>query len=118
LATEAAALDEALAALISATQAAVAAPNANLGLANATLYLNATGHVIVAWLWLRQAMIAQKALSGGAALGDDEGFYRGKLGACRYFFRYELPKIHTEFALVKSLDDTCLAFDPADFGAV
>lgn len=78
-----------------------------LATANATIYLNSFGHVVVAWLWLQQAMAAQAAL--GSAEGDDKMFYQGKLAACRYFFRYELPQVHTNLALLDQLDDTCLA---------
>lgn len=78
-----------------------------LATANATIYLNSFGHVVVAWLWLQQAMVAQAALE--SAEGDDKYFYQGKLAACRYFFRYELPPVHTNLALLDQLDDTCLA---------
>ena len=115
---EAAELREAMSALVAATAAALGAENANQGLANATLYLNAFGHVVIAWLWLKQALIAEVAIAEGRAVGDDAAFYRGKLGACRYFFRYELPKVHAEFALVRTLDGTCLDFAPDDFGQV
>ena len=56
-------------------------------LANATVYLEATGHLVVAWLWLEQLLAA----------GDSEGsFYDGKRAAARYFFRFELPSHRTE----------------------
>ncbi len=43
------------------------ASDANRGLANATLFLNSFGHVVIAWLWLKQALIAEKALANGAS---------------------------------------------------
>jgi butyryl-CoA dehydrogenase len=107
-------LRAALDALRMATTAAVSCNHANLGLANATLYLDAFGHVVIAWLWLWQGLAASKALAAGASSAD-ESFYRGKLATCRYFFRYELPKVHAVFALVGSLDNTCSSFDPDDF---
>ncbi|MCO6186505.1 acyl-CoA dehydrogenase [Rhizobium sp. L1K21] len=118
LTQEAEALKSALSAMTSATETVLACEDANKGLANATLYLNSFGHVVIAWLWLKQAIAASKAIAAGKAVGDDETFYKGKLGAFRYFYRYELPKVHAEFALVQSLDDTCLNFAPDDFGAV
>lgn len=114
LAEEAGRLMSALNALRKTTDEAVACEDANLGLANATLYLDAFGHVIVGWMWLWQGLAASNALAAGVSSGD-ERFYRGKLAACRYFFRYELPKVHATFALVGSLDDTCSSFDPEDF---
>jgi len=56
-------------------------------LANATPFLQAFGHVVVAWLWLDVALAAERAT---AAL--EPGKLAGKLAAMRYFFAYELPK--------------------------
>jgi butyryl-CoA dehydrogenase len=81
------------------------------GLANASVYLEAMGHVVVAWMWLRQAVAATRGLK--SARGEDADFYRGKLAACRYFFRWELPRIGPQLALLDSLDSTCLEAQPA-----
>lgn len=76
----------------------------DLALANATLYLEAAGHVVVAWLWLDQLLVVQ---------GDD-GFARGKRAATQYFFAYELPKTSPTFDLLSTLDRTALDLDPGD----
>ena len=60
-------------------------------LADATLFLEATGIICVGWMWLKQAVSAQKALNAGASEKD---FYFGKLETSRYFMEYELPKIN------------------------
>jgi acetyl-CoA dehydrogenase-like protein/acyl-CoA dehydrogenase-like protein len=86
-----------------------AAHDLERGLANASVYLEALGHVVVAWMWLRQALAATRAGASGA----DADFYRGKLAACRYFFRWELPRIGPQLALLDSLDSTCLEAQPA-----
>jgi butyryl-CoA dehydrogenase len=109
---EAAALKAAAEALTDTTAAALACADLNAGLANATLYLDAFGQVVVAWLWLDQALAAAR---GRAASPADRAFYEGKLAACRYFFRYELPKAHAQFALVRALDETCLRLEPEHF---
>jgi butyryl-CoA dehydrogenase len=83
-----------------------------LGLANATLYLDMLGHVVIAWMWLRQAMTALRKRHAEDANLD---FLDGKLAACRYFFLYELPKARTQRALLDSLDDTTLAMKPQWF---
>ena len=77
----------------------------DLFLANAHLYLEMLGHTTMAWVWLQQALVAQRALP---AAGSDSAFYEGKLRACRYFFRYELPKAATQAQQLMTLDDTCL----------
>lgn len=115
---EAKSLKAAIGALVAALQAVGATSDANHGLANATLFLNSFGHVVIAWLWLKQALVAEMALADGVSKGAETTFYRGKLGACRYFFRYELPKVRAELALVASLDTTCLDFASEDFGAL
>ena len=64
-------------------------------LANASLYLEAVGHVVVAWLWLEQAITAAEHT------GD---FYDGKRAAARYFFTHELPRIQPQLDVLESLD--------------
>ncbi|MEK7862546.1 MAG: acyl-CoA dehydrogenase, partial [Chloroflexota bacterium] len=82
-------------------------------LANATLYLDSLGHVVVAWRWLVQALAATRALPAAGAA--DRDFYAGKLAACRFFFRYELPRITPVLALLRTLDDTALGIADTGF---
>ncbi len=76
-------------------------------LANASVYLRLFGHVIVAWMWLRQANTAVRHLAGDPS-DSDRNFYLGKLQAARYFFGWELPTVQQDIALLESLDHTCL----------
>ena len=76
-------------------------------LANAGIYLDTFGHVVIAWLWLRQAVIAAAALPGASAV--EGAFYRGKLQACQYFYRYELATVPERLTLLAAGDETCLA---------
>jgi len=76
----------------------------DLFLANANSALEMLGHTVVGWMWLRQAVAAAKALPD--ARGDDEGFYRGKLQAARFFAVYELPKVRAHADLLASADPT------------
>jgi hypothetical protein len=87
--------------------------NPELALANATLYLDALGHVVVAWRWLEQALAAEAALP--AARGEDREFLAGKLAACRFFFRHELPRTGPPLSLLRTLDDTALTIPDAGF---
>ncbi len=77
----------------------------NVTLANATLFLEAFGHLVVAWQWLEQAMVAQAATPASDA---DRDFYAGKLQAARYFLRWELPRIGPMLDLLDSIDTTTL----------
>ncbi len=74
-----------------------------VALANATPYLEAVGHVVVAWLWLEQLVTAH---------GREGDFYEGKRAAAAYFFRHELPRTGPQFALVASRDRTVLDVSP------
>ena len=87
--------------------------NTNLFLANATVYLEMMGRIVMSWIWLRQAIVATRAIGG--AQGDDKAFYEGKIQACHYFIRWELPKAQTEANLLESLDPTCLEMTDASF---
>ena len=93
--------------------APVLATNPTLALANAVLFLEAFGHTVIAWIWLRQALAAQRGLTNGIAADAD--FYRGKLAACRWFYRWELPKTKQWHELLRSLDDTTLTMPPESF---
>jgi alkylation response protein AidB-like acyl-CoA dehydrogenase len=84
------------------TQALYGAGDMNKTLANASAYLEAFGHAVVAWIWLQQALLAV------GKTGHDADFYRGKLQACAYFFKWELPKVHAQLDLLESIDTTTL----------
>jgi alkylation response protein AidB-like acyl-CoA dehydrogenase len=105
---EAAALAAELAAavdrLVEVTAVLHAHADAEERLANATLYLEAAGHIVVAWIWLEQFL---------AAAGRDDDLGNGKRQATRYFFRFELPKVGPQLDLLASLDRTALDTDPA-----
>ena len=60
-------------------------------LANATAYLDLVNRTVIAWLWLRQALVASNALAATTA-ESEQNFYRGKLQAARYWFGWELPR--------------------------
>ena len=66
---------------------------------NASLALSAFGHIVVAWLWLDQAIAAM-------ALPDEKRAQRAaKLATCRYFCETELPKVAHPLQLVGSAND-------------
>ena len=93
------------------------------GLANASLYLDMFGRVTMAWIWLRQALAACRALDCSLDDGLDEGlddakpsmpqgerdFYEGKLQAARFYIEWELPKTIQQAALLS--DNNQLFFD-------
>ena len=95
----AAQLDAAWQRLVGVTTAMFASGDIDAAMANSVIYLEAFGHIVVAWMWLEQV------LPPARAAGD---FYDGKRQAARYFFRYELPKTAPQLDLLESLDRTTL----------
>ncbi len=85
-----------------ATKAAWATGQPEEALANATPYLQAFGHVVIAWVWLDVALCAQPR-----AGRMDEAQRQGLLAACRYFFRHDLPLVAAWLKVVETRDDTC-----------
>ena len=110
LAEHANALAGALKAVRYATRAAWASGVPEEALANATPYMQAFGHTVLAWLWLDVALCAQSRLAAGA---DDA--LQGKLAAARYFFHYELPRVPAWLKVVETRDDTCRSMNEAWF---
>jgi len=107
-------LADALRQITTATNSAWAAGEPEEALANATCYLQAFGHTVVAWMWLELAFAAHTALDE-APDADRAAFLRGKLQAARYFFHYELPKTSAWLSVVSSRDATCREMDEAWF---
>ena len=110
LAAYADALANALQRVSSATQAAWSTGKPGDALANAVPYMQAFGHTVLAWIWLDVALSAcaadaTKSIANGAGL----------LGATRYFYHYELPKIEAWLKVVESRDLTCADFPEEAF---
>ena len=96
------ALAGALQALRHATRAAWTTGVPEEALANATPYLQAFGHTVIAWIWLDVALRSQEVDAG-----RNEPAHRGRMAAMRYFFRWELPRIASWLRVVETRDDTC-----------
>jgi alkylation response protein AidB-like acyl-CoA dehydrogenase len=99
------ALEAAADRLVAATRSAWSTGDPQAALANATPYLTAFGHAVVAWMWLDVLLAVE---------GDDPAS-AGRRAAARYWFRYELPRIDAWLAVVASRDDTCARLDEAAF---
>lgn len=88
--------------VVAVTQKLWADGDAVKALANASVYLEAVGHVVVAWMWLEQA------IATGEKRSD---FYDGKRAAARYFFGHELPRTGPQFELLERLDISLVELD-------
>ncbi|MDN5581429.1 MAG: acyl-CoA dehydrogenase [Corynebacterium sp.] len=79
--------------------------DASAALAHATDYLEVTGHVVVAWIWLDMAHAAREAGSPLAA---------GKRAAAEYFFTRELPLVDPVLDRLAHPDSLFTGLDCAD----
>ena len=77
-----------------------------LVVAHASTYMEAAGHLVVAWIWLSQVLRTRST-------GSD--FYSGKRAAAAFFYAYELPKARVQLELLSSLDRTVAEVRPTWF---
>ncbi len=96
------ALGQAFGRVTAAIQAAWSTGNPAEALANAVPYMQAFGHMVLAWMWLDVADKAIEKDNGKASVETT-----GRLGAATYFFRYELPKIGAWLNVVESREPVC-----------
>jgi hypothetical protein len=86
------ALNKALMDMVSTLQTLGAAmlKEPNRALANASVFLEAFGHTVIAWMWLRQAVAACRALALDATVLDatEQAFYQGKLNSISISIRH------------------------------
>ncbi|WP_042370140.1 acyl-CoA dehydrogenase [Streptacidiphilus neutrinimicus] len=71
---------------------------------NTTRLLLASGDVVLGWLLLRAAAVAQAKLAAGAS-EKDVPFYQGKIAAARFFARNVLPTVHTQRLIAEGIDN-------------
>ncbi|MET0451721.1 MAG: acyl-CoA dehydrogenase [Mycobacterium sp.] len=102
----AAQLDSSFQRLVEVTAAMFATGDVEAALANSAIYLEAFGHIVMAWIWLEQYLVAE---------GQSGDFYDGKRQAARYFFRYELPRTAPQLDLLAGLDRTTMEMRDAWF---
>jgi alkylation response protein AidB-like acyl-CoA dehydrogenase len=98
MASHAKSLNTALQKVTSATQMAWSTGQPLEALANAVPYLQAFGHLVLAWIWLDVAA-AERPSNFPAQMG--------RQAAAQYFFHYELPKIDAWLQVVSNRDMTC-----------
>ena len=98
LAADAKALNTALQKVIAATQMAWSSGQPQEALANAVPYLQAFGHLVLAWIWLDVS---------ASCRGAQTPAQTGRQAAAKFFFHYELPKIDAWLQVVSNRDMTC-----------
>ncbi|MDT7668610.1 MAG: hypothetical protein QOC74_1393 [Pseudonocardiales bacterium] len=79
--------------------------------------LMSVGDLVIGWLLLRQADVAQKALDVGASTASsrDTPFYQGKIAAARFFAATVLPELTSRRKIVENADNALMELDEAAF---
>jgi butyryl-CoA dehydrogenase len=94
-------LQAALRRIAQVTQTLWASGEPEAALAHATPYMQAFGHVVLAWTWLDLSLAA-------AQRADADDLAHGIRSACRFFFIYELPRVAAWLAPLEAADRTVL----------
>ncbi|MBK9151169.1 MAG: acyl-CoA dehydrogenase [Saprospiraceae bacterium] len=76
-------------------------------LADATVFMEQASNAVVAAQWLRIATVAQEALEAGSRQYSRE-FYESKIHTMKFYFKYELPKVHAAAQTICSHDKLTL----------
>ncbi|MCX6205405.1 MAG: acyl-CoA dehydrogenase [Bacteroidetes bacterium] len=81
-------------------------------LADATVFMEMAGHIVIAWQWLKMAVVASHKIKNSDFQTNHLAFYEGKIHTMEFFFKYELP--HAE-ACAKTLEDQLTLTNIKDF---
>jgi alkylation response protein AidB-like acyl-CoA dehydrogenase len=80
---------------------------------NTTRLLMSCGDLVIAWLLLRQAVVALEKLPTASA--RDTAFYEGKVAAARWFASSVLPELAAKRAVTEATDLSLMQLDEAAF---
>ncbi len=82
---------------------------------NTSRLLMVLGDVVCAWLLLKGAEVAMRALDTGGVSDKDRHFYEGKIAAAQFFAQYNLPRTSSELAIAEGTDLSLMDLDEAAF---
>jgi alkylation response protein AidB-like acyl-CoA dehydrogenase len=72
-------------------------------LSDAGVFMEMISYQVIAWQWLKQALVSQQKIAAAEFSSNNEVFYQSKIHTMAFFFRYEL--VHAE-ACEKTLLNT------------
>src|SRR5215475_2849643 len=75
---------------------------------NTTRLLMSLGDLVIGWLLLREAAVANEALDAGVKDARDRAFYEGKVAAAGFFASTVLPDLAARRAVVEGTDNTLM----------
>ena len=74
-------------------------------LADATIFMENTGLIVIGWQWLKIAVVSKEKLESG----DNNDLYHGKIHTMKYFFKYELSKTESLAKTLTHQDELTLS---------
>ncbi len=77
-------------------------------------YLMYSGYIVLAYLWLRMALVAQAQWADGSGEAD---YCQGKLATCEFYFKRLLPRTASHRAAVEAGSESLMRL-PADLFAL
>jgi hypothetical protein len=76
-------------------------------------YLMYSGYIILAYFWLRMAVVAQDKLDAGVG---DAAFYQAKLATCAFYFKRLLPRTAAHLAAAEAGSECMMSLPAEHFG--
>ena len=76
-------------------------------------YLMYSGYIILAYFWLRMAVVAQDKLDAGAG---EAAFYQAKLATCAFYFKRLLPRTAAHLAAAEAGSECMMSLPAEHFG--
>jgi acyl-CoA dehydrogenase len=81
-----------------------------------TRFLEMFAEIVLGWVLLEAACVAERALHRLADGDADRAFYNGKIKAARFFIHNILPGVEQKAAILASADRSFVAMDETEFG--
>lgn len=69
-------------------------------IADATIFMEVMGTIVIGWQWLKMATVAKQALVTGEKVYAD-AFYEEKIFTMKFYYKYELPRITSGIQILK-----------------
>jgi len=82
---------------------------------NTTRLLMSLGDLVIGWLLLREAAVANETLDAGVSDARDRAFYEGKVAAAGFFVSTVLPDLAARRAIAENTDNTLMDLSDTAF---
>lgn len=80
-------------------------------LADATVFMEFAGTLVIAWQWLKMATVARKKIEAG----NNTDLFKGKIYTMKFYFTYEVPKMDGLATVLKNNENLTVGDQALDF---